>query len=430
MLSGMPLGVEKVSYLGGTQLRITGTAAADAITVSRTSTGVRLGNSGGWTRKISGTFNSITIDGGLGSDSIIVGATVKTPAIINGAEGNDYIVGGGGNDRLYGGAGRDRINGAAGNDTLVSVGGGTRDSLVGGDGRDSFWADTTDRTSATRDEWIAAAVHQVGSFLSISPSASSTAGVSKEALGQDLADPTLTSSGLNYHSFADHPLFSTAGPRPGDVNQGAVGDCYYLAVLSSVAKVDPELIRQSVVDLGDGTFAVRFFQGDTAQYVRVDADLATYSGGSLAYAGFGGQGSIWVAVMEKAFTTFRRGAGTYASISGGWMNEVYEAMGRDADAHYSSVNASWLIDAIRTDLKAGKSVTYAVNKPNGAPLIAAHAYMVDAVICNSAGKPTSIRLRNPWGIDGAGSDGKNDGYVTITAAQAQAAFLGITSAWV
>ena len=39
-----------------------------------------------------------------------------------------------------------------------------------------------------------------------------------------------------------------------------------------------------------------------------------------------------------------------------------------------------------------------------------------------------VRLRNPWGVDGAGSDGANDGYVTLTGAQALAAMSGAVSA--
>ena len=62
------------------------------------------------------------------------------------------------------------------------------------------------------------------------------------------------------------------------------------------------------------------------------------------------------------------------------------------------------------------------------PLIGFHAYTVEAVNYDSAGVATSLRLRNPWGVDGAGSDGANDGYVTVTAAQALSCFLGFTSA--
>ena len=82
-------------------------------------------------------------------------------------------------------------------------------------------------------------------------------------------------------------------------------------------------------------------------------------------------------------------------------------------------------------LESGKAVTYAVgNVAAGAPLISYHAYQVVSVNFDQSGKPASVTLRNPWGVDGAGNDGNNDGFVTITAAQAQGSFLGWTAATV
>ena len=98
--------------------------------------------------------------------------------------------------------------------------------------------------------------------------------MSKEPGALNFSDPS-TDGAYTYHSFASNPLFSDAGPRPDDVIQGDVGDCYFLSVLSSVAKVDPMLIKQSIVDLGDGTFAVQFTRDEKQIFIRVDADLAT-----------------------------------------------------------------------------------------------------------------------------------------------------------
>ena len=84
------------------------------------------------------------------------------------------------------------------------------------------------------------------------------------------------------------------------------------------------------------------------------------------------------------------------------------------------------MNQLASAIAAGKAVTFAVNHPPaGSPLIGNHAYTVDHV--NSDG---TVTLRNPWGVDGAGSDGKDDGYVTITAAQAFGAFLGGSAATV
>src|SRR3712207_7154111 len=47
----------------------------------------------------------------------------------------------------------------------------------------------------------------------------------------NLPDPAVTDARMGYANFADRPLFSDAGPMPDDVIQGAIGDCYALAVL-------------------------------------------------------------------------------------------------------------------------------------------------------------------------------------------------------
>ncbi|HVT88351.1 MAG TPA: C2 family cysteine protease [Tepidisphaeraceae bacterium] len=416
LMAAVPLNVVSL----GTQLKIIGTAGNDQISIKYSGSNLLITNTGGWSTTVAGTFKTIVVDGGAGNDAIGLDATITQNAVLYGSAGNDTLVGGSGNDRIYGGDGTDSSNGGAGNDVIVSIGGTGLDKCIGGAGTDSFWADTTDTiTDAVAAETAVGAVHRVNNFMF---------NVSKELLGQSIGDSKTTSSSYVYHRFANNPLFSDAGPSPDDVHQGAVGDCYFLSVLSSVAKTDPQLIRQSVVDLGDGTYAVQFTQGTTKTFVRVDADLPAYSWGGLAYAGVGAQSSMWVAIMEKAFTVFRYSAGTYASISSGWMSEVYADLGKTSFNAYTSTSAAWLMQTVQTALAGGKSVTFAVSKaPSGAPLIGSHAYMVQSVVFDSKGKVSGLRLRNPWGIDGAGNDGLNDGYVTITAAQAQAALLGLST---
>ena len=64
----------------------------------------------------------------------------------------------------------------------------------------------------------------------------------------------------------------------------------------------------------------------------------------------------------------------------------------------------------------------------GAPLIGSHAYAVAGVYLDASGNPVSIRLRNPWGYDGAGDDGADDGYVMINGDQALGSLMGVVSA--
>src|SRR5206468_686855 len=145
-----------------------------------------------------------------------------------------------------------------GNDTFVTVGS-SADNVTGGAGTDSFWMDNS-RTETVSDlaNSEKGNLHQVSGFYG---------GVSTALNGQKLADPKLTDSGMTYKNFAGATLFSDAGPSKDDVNQGYIGDCWFLSSLASVAKVDANKIQQSVVDLGDGTFAVQFNRGGKNVFV-------------------------------------------------------------------------------------------------------------------------------------------------------------------
>src|SRR5437763_16876388 len=88
--------------------------------------------------------------------------------------------------------------------------------------------------------------------------------------------------------------------------------------------------------------------------------------------------------MEKAFTYFRKGLNTYASISSGWMNEVFTDL--NAPVITTQWTGSWtsgsaLLNYIQSQLDARKAVT--VDTPgtitSGCPCVASHAYIVDHV---------------------------------------------------
>jgi hypothetical protein len=401
-------------------------------------------NGGGGADLLSGGWGNDTIYGGAGHDRIYgfypPATILTTPGtsdddVLYGEAGDDSLYGGSGNDRLYGGAGKDRLDGQGGDDILVSIGGGQADWVNGGAGFDSFWVDAEDTESiADADIWEhwLGNVHRVASFASlrvVNGTTTTVTAVSRELNGQNLVDPIADGT---YRDFGNRSLFATAGPTRDDVFQGAVGDCYYLATLSAVADANPNRIRQSVVDLGDGTFAARFYRDGVETYVRVDNDFATNPGGTLRYAGFGRQNSLWVAVLEKAWAFFRRNEGTYASTAFGWMSEAFTALGTSSTDLWSASTGKALLTHIQAQLTDGKAVTFATipTIPVGCPVIGNHAYMVVGVNFDAAGAPTGLRLRNPWGVDGADNDGANDGYVTLTTAQAKQVFRVVTSAYV
>ena len=370
-----------------------------------------IGNDSIW-----GGMGNDTIHGGMDHDQLIgnegndliYGSTGNDS--IWGSEGNDIIYtnegddiayGGTGNDSLYAGAGADALYGDEDNDLLVAIDGDYGDSLYGGAGTDGFWYDfeitalsirseITDATDAERNSgWV----NPVRSFAN---------GADKSLDGDNIADPTDIGSKAN---FSSSPLFANAGPGNQDIDQGNLGDCWLMSALGEAAKVNQNVIRRAVVPFGDGTFGVKL----GTSYYRVDAELPVDGSGNLRNAGAGIDDSIWVAVMEKAYASYRTGANTYASLNGGWANDVWNALGASSTARISYATGSEAAAAnyISNKMAAGNTVAVSINNaPAGSGLVSQHVYMVDAV-------DTVLRritLRNPWGTAGSGA---NNNTITV-----------------
>jgi hypothetical protein len=176
--------------------------------------------------------------------------------------------------------------------------------------------------------------------------------------------------------------------------------------MGAVAGADPNTIRQTVASLGDDTYVVRLGGDD---FYRVDADLPTRSRASWTpiYAGLGVDDSLWVAIVEKAYTHHRTGADTYESIESGGGSEGLTGMnatdvGRSSFSSYSGGTA--VMSAIANKFERGQAVTVGISTPaSGSALHARHAYTVVGVTRNAIGKVVSVDLRNPWGWDPSGA---------------------------
>ncbi len=296
----------------------------------------------------------------------------------------------------YARGGADKIQVASSvkaNTTIVTIG--SLPCAISSSGSNvSIWADPTDTVTG------GTSVHIVRSFAG---------GVSK-AVGASLANPS--DSGATFTVQA--PLFATGGPVPADINQGEIGDCYFVASLAAFAHEDPKVITNSVVDMGDGTYAVEFYKNGTPEFVRVNNSMPIGPWNGYDYAHPGSDGAIWVAVMEKAFCYFRSGANTYDSIGGGWMSEVY------TDLNVTSVSTtpdtfsqSTLFSRLQNDLSLGEAVT--MGTPDYAPdLVGDHAYTLMAV--EKVGGKDEFIVRNPWGDSGTVIE-NSQGIATLTYAE-------------
>jgi len=111
-------------------------------------------------------------------------------------------------------------------------------------------------------------------------------------------------------------------PSPDDVKQGALGDCYYLSAIATIAE-RPELIQKLFVmrDLQKSIFVVKLFFNGSFRTVVVD-DYFPFRNGSYRYA-HGERGdnsrSLWVMLLEKAYAKLH---GSFKSIEGGFESEA------------------------------------------------------------------------------------------------------------
>ncbi|MCK5557368.1 MAG: hypothetical protein KAJ01_03255, partial [Candidatus Hydrogenedentes bacterium] len=312
-------------------------------------------------------------------------------------------------------------------DLIVAVGGGV-DWLYGGAGLDSFWYDSSDVVSdASAAENTARSLHRIASFYQ--PWTSNQASSSYVPLtvdGQNFVDPTITSYAHHYSNFANRELF-VGGADYDDVRQGSVGDCYYLASLSSLADTDPQIIEQMVTSLGDGTYAIRFYRSGQEVYLRVDADLPVYSNGSLTYAKLSPQGELWVPIVEKAYAHFRYNQNSYQSISGGWMDTVYrEVSGGSTQWRYTSGSITSLASYIRSYLNAGYSLTLGSYSSAASPVVGSHAYVIKSIDANN-----NVTVYNPWGVDGRSWDSNYyDGLLRLSIGQIQNSYVAVITALV
>jgi hypothetical protein len=346
---------------------------------------------------LKGMAGDDTCYGGAGDDTLV------------GGDGNDYLCGDDGDDQIVGGAGTDSLYGGNGNDTLVTLDNGTTDYADGGAGTNTVWTDYNLVWNGlfyqpTFDTYAnAQRVQTVYAFAN---------GADRSLDGDSIADPT---DGQFYKNFSSHPLFGTGGPNVDDVDQNARADCWMLASLGTVANDNPNDVRGMVADFGDGTYGVRL----GGNFYRVDADLPTYNAASTSpsNAGFGHDGSMWVAVVEKAYASYRTGANTYASLDYGDPADALRAYNLSSvgETHYGAgSNATTVANEVYNHWNNYQACTICTGSNTGTSgLVANHCYSVTAVYTDAYGNVTGIQLRNPWGPNDTGGNP----YVYLTPSQ-------------
>jgi hypothetical protein len=186
--------------------------------------------------------------------------------------------------------------------------------------------------------------------------------VDKWFLGGDHPVAKSSSGNITYsYKEASGSLFQN-GISYQDIDQGGVGDCYFVASLAGTAFRSPDTIQDMFIDNNDGTFTVRFYNGDKADYVTVNKYLPTTAGGDAVFAGWGGgsynesNNELWVALAEKAYAQINESAWIGQDNTNSYQGIAYGTV--KAISHITGLNNSGY-----KDLEAGdfNSVVNAFN---------------------------------------------------------------------
>ena len=232
-------------------------------------------------------------------------------------------------------------------------------------------------------------------------------------------------TGLEYRRFEGHAFVRDRGEHSSgvdadDIQQGLLGDCYFLSPLAAAARINPAKIRRLIrgpVDTqpgGSRIYEVDLYEGHwignpSKRTVRVTDRFVSTAGGDSRYAQPGDVaagstgGEIWVLLLEKA----------YAGMLGGY-DEAHSGLMADGMTAVTGIDTDWESIAGRSDariwsdiagcVRDGKPVTIQTKQVFTADelaeardieytILAEHAYNIAAV--NEEWQ--TIDIRNPHG---------------------------------
>jgi len=209
------------------------------------------------------------------------------------------------------------------------------------------------------------------------------------------------------------PLFARR-PRPFDVYQSELGNCYLASAAAALAHVRPSTLARAIRPLGGGSYRIRFktLRSRTGRYVARDvvvtSDLWVRPSGQLLYgstAGLDEPPILWWPILEKAYARFK---GSYKRIGlGGCSHHVLELLlGRPPrhfflDSEEAKPEAVWreMTSALeaRLPVVAGTWPPHRARKYRNTGLYPDHAYAV--LSCREVGGVRRVGVRNPWGED-------------------------------
>jgi len=266
-------------------------------------------------------------------------------------------------------------------------------------------------------------------FTNMSVSQFDSSLVGRWFLGTVAPTPQFNSTTLTYVQVQGNLYGSSGRPVIGDIDQRRFGDCAFLAALgatfapqsSDAGNQRSAVIESMIIDNGDNTYTVRFYDGSTPQWVSVDRRVPFGNGSWYGAAANGStdpnnsNNVLWAPLVERAYAQWREwreGQPGYNLIGNGdnLVRPLQFVTGRTA-TNYSTSSITFA--TIQTALSSGRAVETGRLGANSTYIVGGHAYSVtNAYVSNGQQR---ITVRNPWGRDGLTPSGDaNDGFIDMS----------------
>ncbi|ELU01678.1 hypothetical protein CAPTEDRAFT_182806 [Capitella teleta] len=226
--------------------------------------------------------------------------------------------------------------------------------------------------------------------------------------------------------ICENPMFAQDGATIFDLDQGDLGNCWFLSAAGTIA-LNPDLfarvvpIDQTFTEGYAGIFRFNFWRYGVWTEVVVDDRLPTKNNRLVFCRNRESLNEFWSALLEKAYAKI---FGSYQALETGFSHEALVDMTGgigefidvknipDRSKFFKLIKrlhkrGSLICSAIET----GDDGTYESRLDNG--LVTGHAYSltnISEVTVNEA-KVQLVRLRNPWGFkewNGAWSDSSEE----------------------
>ncbi|PRP83981.1 hypothetical protein PROFUN_08665 [Planoprotostelium fungivorum] len=218
------------------------------------------------------------------------------------------------------------------------------------------------------------------------------------------------------------PVMFADGIEPGDIIQGALGDCWFLGAVS-VCAARPDLLLKCIPESTInpyGVYEFKFFKNGNWTSVIID-DFIPLSKGRPAFASGHNPNEVWVMLMEKAYAKLHK---CYEELEGG--SEIYglvdltggapDTLEMDGADGSSKISTNKLWEEMLHASQQGTLMGCASVNPeaetegdNGFGIMMNHAYGL--LELQSVHGVQLIRMRNPWGMGewtGPWSDGSRE----------------------